>query len=681
MKTKEMLLVICLLVGTVSKAQTFDWANAFGGTDPDYGSSIAVDDAGNVYTTGRFSGTVDFDPGAGTTVLAGGFFDIFIQKTDAAGNFLWARTVGGIGIDGGFSITVDDLGNVYTTGFFEGTVDFDPGAGTANLVSNGDVDVFVLKLDAAGNFLWAKNFGGASSDEGKSIAVDGSGNVYTTGNFASSVDFDPGVDTTSLSANGVNDIFIQKMDAGGNFLWAKVFGSVQDDQSSSIVIDDFGNIYATGFFRSTVDFDPGAGVTSFTSNGGFDCFVQKMDTTGNFLWAKTFGGSDSDNGASIAADGFGNVYISGVFVGTVDFDPGVGTTNLTSNGSVDCFVQKLDATGNFLWAKAFGGSDGESFCHLASDDFGNVYTTGAFLGTVDFDPGAGTNNLSSMGSNDVYVQKLDASGDFLWARTFGGPFWIFSNAITLSDVGDVYLTGNFGGTADFDPGVGTANLTSNGSFDIFVNKLTDCQVTTSIDVQTACTNYTWIDGNTYTSSNNSATYTLANAAGCDSVVTLDLTINTVNTATSTTDFTITADASGSTYQWIDCDNNNTPISGETAQAFTATANGNYAVIVTENGCSDTSACVAITAVGINETDFSAGMSLYPNPSTGMVNVRFTDLQESVSINITDVNGRRVSLKHYRDVSDVQIELGKASGLYYVTIQSKESTSIRKVLKK
>ncbi|MCB9335951.1 MAG: SBBP repeat-containing protein, partial [Flavobacteriales bacterium] len=239
-----------------------------------------------------------------------------------AQNFEWVKSFGGSSLNDGYSITVDDSGNVYTTGYFIGTGDFDPGTGIANLTSTGIQDVFVQKLDASGNFLWAKSFGGSYNDYGRSITVDVSGNVYTTGYFIGTGDFDPGADTTNLTSSGGYDIFIQKLDASGNFLWAKSFGGNSEDRGESTTIDDSGNVYTTGYFHNTADFDPGADTANLTSAGFRDIFVQKLDASGNFLWAKSFGGNSNDYGRSITVDASGNVYITGTFEESVDFDPG-----------------------------------------------------------------------------------------------------------------------------------------------------------------------------------------------------------------------------------------------------------------------------------------------------------------------------------------------------------------------
>jgi len=670
---------------TIAQNHTFEWAKQMGSTSWDWGHSITTDAGGNVYTTGYFRGTVDFDPGAGTAYLtSAGQCDIFIQKLDTAGNLLWVKQMGGTPSDRGFSITIDAGGNVYTTGYFTGTADFDPGTGTANLTSAGSEDIFILKLDTAGNFLWAKKMGGTSYDEGRSITIDAGGNVYTIGGFSGTVDFDPGAGTVNLTSAGNDDIFIQKLDSAGNLLWVKQIGETLNDYGNSITTDAGGNVYTTGNFSGTVDFDPGAGTANLTSAGNDDIFIQKLDSAGNFLWVKQMGGTGNDYGSSITTDAGGNVYTTGRFSYTVDFDPGAGTNNLISSGYDDIFIQKLNSAGNLLWVKQMGGTSNDEGFSITTDAGGNVYTTGNFLGTADFDPGAGTAYLTSAGARDIFIQKLDSVGNILWVKQMGGTSSDRGNSITTDAGGSVYTTGGFNGTADFDPGAGTANLTSAGSWDIFIQKLSQCIPTNGIYEVTACDTYTWIDGITYTASNNTATHTLTNAAGCDSVVTLNLIIDTVDISVSVADPSITANASGASYQWLDCDNNFTSIAGETSKTFTATANGDYAVEITQNSCVDTSVCVTISTAGINKNNILNQVSIYPNPTTGKIVIEGENIHTdafSVVERVEIINPIGQTIKQYAtNNKSILIDISsQTKGIYFVRITTNKGVVIDKVI--
>jgi hypothetical protein len=476
MKKIYVLILILIVAKSWAQAPTFAWAKAMGSSLNDNGLSVKTDASGNVYTAGYFSGTVDFDPGPGTyTLTSAGGYDMFIQKLDAAGNFVWTKSVGAAASDVGYGITIDGSGNIYIAGHFESTVDFNPGPGTFNLTSAGIDDIFILKLDASGNFVWANRMGSTSNDVPYSITSDGSGNVYTTGYFIGTVDFDPGAGTYTLaSAGGGYDIFIHKLDASGNFLWARSMGNTGTDYGQSIVSDAAGNVYTTGYFNGTVDFDPGAGTSNLISGGGPDAFVQKLDASGNFVWAKSAGSSSNDYGYAIAMDGSGNVYVTGSFIGTVDFDPGPGTFTLTSAGSNEIYIQKLDAGGNFVWAKKIGSTSSDVGNGITTDSFGDVYVAGEFTGTVDFDPGVGTYTIASVGSIDIFILKLDAGGNFLWSVAMGSTIGDRAQAINVDGSGIIYTTGVFYGTADFDIGPGVFNMTSLGNGDIFVHKLLPC---------------------------------------------------------------------------------------------------------------------------------------------------------------------------------------------------------------
>ena len=463
--------LIIFLFGT-NYSQTFDWVKGMDGSLYSYGRSIVYDNSGNIYTTGSFSGTTDFNPGSGTyNLTAAGMEDIFVQKLDSNGNFIWAKRIGGNSQEWGVSIAVDNVGNTYITGFFKDTVDFNPGSGTHTLISTGIMDIYIEKLDSNGNFIWVKQLGSGGYDEGLSIALDNNANVYTTGYFVGTIDFNPGNGTYNLSSAGNKDIFIQKLDKNGIFIWAKRMGANGDDQGRAISIDNLGNVYTAGFFKSTsVDFDPGNGIYNLASSYG-GMFLQKLDSNGNFIWAKKFGyGVDITN--SITIDSLGNVYATGCFSGTSDFDPGNGTYNLsTVNGyDRDIFILKLDPNGNFVWANRMGNNSYDEGYSICTDKFGNVYTTGYFTKIVDFNPGSGTFNLVPVGQRDIFVQKLDSNGDFIWAKGMGGFNYDDGDDIKVDKHGNIYLIGTFSGTVDFNPGNGSSYLSATGHT-VFIQKM------------------------------------------------------------------------------------------------------------------------------------------------------------------------------------------------------------------
>lgn len=393
-----------------------------------------------------------------------------------SGNFVWAKGVGSIDEDRGRDITVDANGNIYTVGFFNGTVDFDPSASIFNLISAGNNDIFITKMDKDGNFIWAKQMGGAGYDSGFGITLDSNGNIYTTGYFFDTADFDPSTSTANLISAGMEDTFVTKLDNNGNFLWAKRIGGANYNVGNDIVVDLNNNVYFTGYFSGTTDFDPGAGTAELIAPNfsTTNIFVAKLDSNGSFIWAKSMTGTEPGYGYSIALDSNNNVYTTGTFMGTVDFNPGASTYNLTSAGFYDAAISKLDSNGNFVWAKQIGGTDIDDGGNIgiSVDSNNNIYITGTFQGTADINPNAaGIFNLTSAGISDVFVTKLGSAGEFVWGTSMGGTNWDISSDISTDANGDVYITGYFNGTADFDPSTSIFNLNSNGNYDIFAVKL------------------------------------------------------------------------------------------------------------------------------------------------------------------------------------------------------------------
>ncbi|MEC9473533.1 MAG: SBBP repeat-containing protein, partial [Actinomycetota bacterium] len=456
-RTLLRLAIACVLVvvGWGSSASAWDTTAGndtnygsitFGGTNHDGSYEVAVDGAGNVYTTGYFRNTVDF--GAGNVTSAGNA-DVFVTKLNAAGAHQWTTTFGGTGNDYGHGVAVDGSGNVHVTGYFQNTVDF----GAGNVTSAGQDDVFVTKLNAAGAHQWTTTFGGTGNDNGHGVAVDGSGNVYTTGNFKNTVDFGAGNVTAT---GGNNDVFVTKLNSSGAHQWTTTFGNISGDQGYGVAVDSSGNVYATGVFGNTVNF--GAG--NVTAAGNSDVFVTKLNSSGVHQWTTTFGGTGVDYSYGVAVDGDSNVYTTGWFYGTVDFGAG----NVTSAGQADVFVTKLNAAGAHQWTTTFGGTGVDHGWSVAVDGSGNVYTTGRFEGTVDF----GAGNVTSAGSHDVFVTKLNSAGAHQWTTTFGGTGADYGLGVAADGSGNVHGAGNFIGTVDF----GAGDVTSvGGAIDGFVVKL------------------------------------------------------------------------------------------------------------------------------------------------------------------------------------------------------------------
>lgn len=467
-------LLLCLVINSaLAQSVGLIWAKQQGGVNGEYSNDIAIDINGNIYTTGAFSGTADFDPGTGVHNLTSkGANDIFIFKLNASGNFIWAKSIGwGYG-DVGRSITIDDSGNVYTTGSFEFTVDFDPGLDINNL-SGYSTGAFVLKLDTNGTFIWAKKLGGDGHYYtyalafGNSIAVDGNGNVYTTGDFYGPNDFNPGVGIDFFYPTR-RDIFISKLDASGNYIWARQFKgatSLRESYGIAIVADAQGNVYTTGNFGGTVDFDPGESVYNLTSQNpdGGDLYISKLDANGHLLWAKSGKVSGTAQGQDICVDNQNNIIVTGS-ASSVSFD----SIALKRNGA---FIAKYNESGTVLWASSStSGAGGQS---VVSDADNNIYVAGYFYPASSWNDTTffGNYGLVSSGEYDAFITKLDTKGTFKWVEKFGGPERDLGMSIAVDNKANIYTTGIFEGICNFGNKSSVSNLNSAGSYDAFVVKL------------------------------------------------------------------------------------------------------------------------------------------------------------------------------------------------------------------
>ncbi|TNE80278.1 MAG: T9SS type A sorting domain-containing protein [Bacteroidetes bacterium] len=524
-----------------------EWAKKTGNAGNELGQSICVDQSENVYITGNFHGNCDFDPGLGvfnlSSIGASGINDIFIQKLDSAGNFIWARRFGDIGFDYGTSISTDKNGNVYTVGYFQNKVDFDPGPDSAFLNCTTGSDGFILKLDSGGNFLWVKQITSSFEAFPQNIKVDAQNNVLITGNFNGTTDFDPSSNTAIKTSFGGYDSFIEKLDSNGNLLWIKRLGSTGDDFGTDIDFDPAGNTYSIGYFRNTLSIDSANQTKTYLSNGSSDIYILKLDSTGEYSWLKQIGGTSVEWGLSLSVDANRNIYATGAYTGNVDFDPDTGVHTLAGIGNRDIFILKLDSNGHHLWARSAAGSGLELGQSIAVDLNGNPIITGYFSGTVAFDT-ANIDAVRVAGGYDIYILKLISDGSFEWVKQIGGTGSDHPRSINISSRNQIYITGYFNGTTDFDPGPNSITYTALGNWDMFTFKMEYCLPINTFHQVSACDSFIWVDGQTYYTSNQSATWTYINSSGCDSIVRLDLTLNT---STSSIDSVIACDS----FTWID----------------------------------------------------------------------------------------------------------------------------------
>ncbi|HEU0137242.1 MAG TPA: T9SS type A sorting domain-containing protein [Flavobacterium sp.] len=470
-------IALCLLYCTNAFSQNFNWAGSFGGVGEDVIRGMHVDAAGNVYTTGYFTDTADFDIGSGTFNLSSnGWYDIFVQKTDSNGNLVWAKQFGGGGFDLGTGISTDNAGNVFITGVFEESVDFSPGGGT--LTSLGGQDIFILKLDAGGNFLWAKTVGGPGYEETTAIDTTPDGEVVLAGHFSEDADFDPGTGTSLLSSAGSNDTFLFRLSAAGNLVWAKRYGGPEIDIAMDLEVGVSGHIYLTGYFEGTADMNPNTDQAMFLTSGaeGFAAYVSHLDASGQLIYAGiTHGGSVQNN--NIAVDNTGNMYVVGYFSGTANFNhiASSGTnTEFTAADFFNAFVARYNADGSIAWARHISGTDTIFGFGIGVDSVGNVYTSGYFGGSADLDPSSDVFNLTKFSSSatDAFLSVLDNNGVFINAFQYGGVDFIDTHTLGVDAGNNVYVAAHFELTVDINPQPDALlNVTSSSFRDLYIIKM------------------------------------------------------------------------------------------------------------------------------------------------------------------------------------------------------------------
>jgi len=557
----------------------FEHVAAFGNKTEDEGRSLIQDKSGNTYSTRFFTGRVDFDHGKDTFYLSSfGKKDVFVVKQDSKGEFVWAVQMGGSLDDQANGIGIDSSHNLYITGYFQGNADFDPDTSSNILTSNGRSDIFICKLDANGMHIWANNFGGQSDDAGNSISVNVTGTVYVTGYFMDTISITTGSFKAKLISNGDKDVFVLRANQKGEYDWLVQMGGSTEDIGNGITMDKSEYPHITGSFTGKADFDPGTKVLTLGAAGDADVFVVQLDPKGNLVWAGTFSGRNYESGHAIVLDGSGLVYVTGPFNGTTDFDPHIkGTANLTSAGKSDVFITVLKSNGDYAMAQKIGGREDDISYSIEVDASSNIYTCGFFGDAVDFDPGTSTYTLTSAGDGDIFISKLSSSGSFVWAKNMGGSDFDCGFDICLNTSQKVFSTGCFNDRADFDPTKGTYYVTSNGDKDVFVLTMDVCKATSSTIIASNCFNYTF-NGVTYDVSGNYTTV-LTNANGCDSNVTLKLTINTT------------------TFKYIDT----VACKSFTLNGITYTSSGTYNQLLTnKNGCDS----ILVLIITFGETAYS-----------------------------------------------------------------------------
>ena len=451
----------------------YEWTRALISSWTSAGNRVIYNsNDGHIYTVGFFADTVDFDPTDGTNNnSSSGWTDWYVWKLNSSGlygNDGWYLTDGNsVGHDIIYDIVFDGNNNFYIVGSKD--------------ISVTDPSILIAKYNGSGQKQWSYVFGNGKSYATAIALSPDNKSIFVIGNFRESVDFDPYFRCYMdiHTAVGSRDAFVMKLSTDGDYLWTKPFGGLNEDRGENIAVDIDDNIYISGDFMGTVDFDPGPGEDYHTSKGFRDVFVVKLNSDGSYAWAKTFGGTGidisgcRDNNSMLVTED--TIYLVGWFQNEVDFDPGFGVDIRTSRGANDAYILSLDLNGNYNWVKTFGSSKGTQ-CYAITRWRDEIYIAGTFKGTVDFDPGPKVDEHTSSGTTwgDMFISKYDGNDNYLWTETVGtSTGWVQGYSIAVDDYGGIYITGDFKHTIDFDSGSG-ADIKTAQSLDasMFLTKFT-----------------------------------------------------------------------------------------------------------------------------------------------------------------------------------------------------------------
>jgi hypothetical protein len=385
----------------INSQEIINFVLPFGFSVEEWGSSVTVDNSGNIFVYGNFSGPTDFNPGPGVfNVTPNRMYNAFLCKFDSEGRFQWVRT-----IDGDEYISkmiTDNTGNVYIASLYSGSQDY-------TFQSQFEIPgIFLCKVDSDGNILWKQTL---ESNE----------------DFQSSLNLEINDDNNIVVYynSGGGDTYVRSYNTNGELIEESKFNI---NLSSPFIFDDARNLYVVGayYYNEQSPYDLYIGddireqlsIPNNTGNNFID--LLKLDSELNYIWADAWGCSGDEDSNGICLDVVGNVFVTGSFRGSVDFDPGAGVRRLRSSGWSDAFVAKYDENDNFQWAKSWGHWENDTGRGICTDNDGNIFITGTFSGRVDFNPGWWIDIHKSIGADDIFLCKYDSDGRFLWALTWGG---------------------------------------------------------------------------------------------------------------------------------------------------------------------------------------------------------------------------------------------------------------------
>lgn len=644
-----------------------EWVSQLGGDQMDVANKICLDNEGNIIVAGYYDGRIDVDPSDEYHYLEHvDESDAYITKLNPSGELIWGIGLCGEGHDIITDIQVDQLGYIYVAGYFYGNIDVDPSNETLIFNSKGESDIFICKYDPNGHLVWAKEIGNEKYNFCEAFIMDNDGNLFISANFKLTLDCDPNQGVHNIeSYNDRYDFFLLKLNNEGQFVWVQHFEGESYEKAYGIAIDDNANIYLSGYYYGTIDLDPSEDTAIYHSNGGEDLFICKLNGDGELIWANSMGDEDDDKALKLVLDPFNNFYIAGYYYHSMDFDPGTNTWVL--NGYyASGYIAKYSEEGELIWARNVSNPQSSFISDLEIDSQGNIFTTGYFYNDCDFDP-SGENYIipNPYDTYDIFVLNLNEDGQLLWANAFSGVDHSGQGLdIEIDDDGNIFTVGGFKHTFDFDPSEEVDNLIANGIWDGYVHKMKTCREEYNVSY-TACNGsfespsglFVWDTPGYYVD-------TISEPFSCEAIYHINLEFDNLDNTVENQFNTLVASEMDAIYQWIDCRHG--PIQGAVERTYIPNYEGDYAVIVSKGDCVDTSACMTVQQLEFKFYDASM-IAVYPNPSTGSLNMDLGREFDAVSITILNSLGQECVIKNFETTSNISFEI-KDKGLHYLRIE-------------
>lgn len=669
-----------LLLFISVNAQTFDWVNTIQTFKYSRDFDIKSGPGGSIYHAGSFEDSIRFNFNIGANqVLNNNNYGSYILKKNSQGVVSWFKYLQAIITD----FSVDKNGNSYLFVYYDVDFDANPGVGVhmltsaANLALGNLTSHAVIKLDANGNFIWAKSIVSQGLSDAK-MTGDSEGGLYFTGDNYGKIDLDPSpsnIFTVPLQAKAV----VFKWDENGNFKWGGYMMSNIDFFSIST---NKNRIIFTGYFSGIVDFNIDTNVTVLRNSNLSDHFILSYDTSGVFKWVRNYSRISTGDLNNSFIDSDLNSYFAGQLKFQTDFDFGPGQAILTPTMGLNAFLLKLDSNGVYNWVRHIAQqSPGSSIYNfsITGDHFNNIYLTGTSNGIFNVTHNTPTINLiNTNNENRVVTVKYGTNGDYRDYWKFGGNIPI-RNAF-IGERNSLLYLGVFSDTVNFNPsGISQTRASDSSLSSRFILRLNQCFETNSQISAQSCGAYSSPSGKYAWNTTGNYFDTIPNHMGCDSVIDVNLTVTNTDTSLFLLGTSLASNEFSASFQWLDCAANYAAIPNQTAQLFTPTQNGNYALELTKNGCVDTTSCFNYTLVGQEEHSLESPIKVFPNPFKRQFNLLMSSPYERITV--SDLSGRVVWSQNESSNLSTTIDLSSyENGIYFLEVINKGERTVEKLIK-